>query len=48
MTIKTSVSEMENVIAALALKRFFEGKNVALRLAKVLGSFTPPKNAMRK
>ena len=41
--IKCSTKLLERTIAALALKRFFEGKNVALRVKEVKGSFTPSK-----
>lgn len=40
---KCSTKSLEEVIAALAFKRFFLGKNVALRVEKVSGSFTPRK-----
>ena len=37
--VKCSTSSLEKVIAALALKRFYEGKDVALRVLKIYGSF---------
>ncbi len=37
--VKCSTKSMEKVIAALALKRFYDGKDVALRLVKIAGSF---------
>src|SRR3989338_11011152 len=40
---KCTTKSMEEVIAALALKRFFEGKDVALRLQKIAGSYSPRK-----
>jgi RNase P/RNase MRP subunit POP5 len=43
--IKCSTKSLERVIAALALKRFFEGKNVALRVLEVKGSFVPAKRS---
>ncbi len=36
--LKCSIKGLEDVVAALALKRFFQGKDVALRVIKVAGS----------
>ncbi len=36
--LKCSTAKLEDIIAALALKRFFEGKDIALRVVKVAGS----------
>ncbi len=36
--LKCSTKGLEDVVAALALKRFFQGKDVALRVVKVAGS----------
>lgn len=36
--VKCDLKYLEQVISALALKRFFEGKDVALRLEKISGS----------
>ncbi len=36
--IKCSTKGLEDVVAALALKRFFNGRDVALRIIKVAGS----------
>lgn len=36
--LKCSTSGLEDVVAALALKRFLDGKDVALRVIKVAGS----------
>ena len=41
--IKCTTKSVEEVIAALALKRFYDGKDVALRLVKMAGSFSPRK-----
>ncbi len=39
--VKCSTKSLERVLAALALKRFFEGKDVAVRVEKIAGSFSP-------
>lgn len=39
--VKCSTKSLERVIAALALKRFFDGKSVALRVEKLAGSYSP-------
>ncbi len=36
--LKCSTIGLEDVVASLALKRFFDGKDVALRVARVAGS----------
>lgn len=36
--LKCSTKGLEDVVAALALKRFFQGKDVALRVVRVAGS----------
>ena len=41
--VKCSTSALEKIIAALALKRFHEGRDVALRVVRVQGSL--PRNS---
>lgn len=41
--VKCSTKSMEKVIAALTLKRFYDGKDVAIRLVKIAGSFSGKK-----
>jgi RNase P/RNase MRP subunit POP5 len=38
LLLKCAASELEGVVAALALKRFFGGEGVALRVSRVSGS----------
>ncbi|HIH20004.1 TPA: hypothetical protein HA244_01930 [Candidatus Micrarchaeota archaeon] len=45
--VKCTTKSMEEVIAALSLKRFFEGRDVALRLQKIAGSFSPARGKKR-
>ncbi|MBI5225906.1 hypothetical protein HY994_01550 [Candidatus Micrarchaeota archaeon] len=48
--LKCSTKSLEDVIAALALKRLFEGKDVALRVIKVAGSVPrvgPPRGKIK-
>ncbi|MFH1779677.1 MAG: Rpp14/Pop5 family protein [Candidatus Micrarchaeota archaeon] len=40
LLVKCNLSYLEKVIAALALKRFFRGRDVALRLVKLSGSIS--------
>ena len=41
--VKCSTESLDLVISALALKRFFDDRDVALRLEKIAGSFSPKK-----
>lgn len=43
--VKCSTKSVERVIAALALKRFYDGKDVAIRLVKIAGSFSGKKDS---
>ena len=39
--VKCSTASLDKVVASLALKRFFDGRDVALRVVKVEGCFSP-------